>query len=49
MEPKIEIHSDYCVYRDNNDIQNILFQITELITDATLRAAKQTEESDEAA
>ena len=49
MEPKIEIHSNYCSDMDNNDIQAILSQITVLVTDAVLRAAMQSEAEDKAA
>ena len=44
MEPKIEIHSNYCSDMDNNDIQAILSQITALVTDAVLRATAQKNE-----
>ena len=49
MEPKIEIHSNYCSDMDNKDIQAILSQITVLVTDAALRAAMQSEAEDKAA
>ena len=45
IEPKIEIHDDYCTDMDSQDIQAILSQITALVTDAVLRAvAKQKDE-----
>lgn len=43
MEPKIEIHSDYCKNLDSTEIETILSQITALITDAVLRAVTQLE------
>ena len=49
MEPKIEIHNDYCTDMDSNDIQAILSQITALITDAVLRATAQKKDEDDAA
>ena len=49
MEPKIEIHSNYCSDMDNNDIQTILSQITALVTDAVLRATAQKKNEDDAA
>ena len=49
MKPSIEIHSDYCSDKDNNDIQAILSQITALVTDAVLRATTQSETEDKAA
>ena len=48
MEPKIEIHNDYCADMDSNDIQTILSQITALVTDAVLRATAQKNEDDAA-
>ena len=45
IEPKIEIHNDYCTNVDSQDIQAILSQITALVTYAVLRAvAKQKDE-----
>ena len=44
MEPKIEIHNDYCTDMDSNEIQTILSQITALVTDAVLRATAQKNE-----
>ena len=45
IEPKIEIHDDYCTDMDSQDIQAILSQITALVTDAVLRVvAKQKDE-----
>lgn len=41
MEPKIEIHNDYCENLDSAEIEAVLAQITALITDAVLRAASQ--------
>ena len=49
MEPKIEIHSNYCSDMDNNDIQAILSQITALVTDAVLRATTQKQDENDAA
>ena len=49
MEPKIEIHNDYCADMDSNDIQAILSQITVLVTDAVLRATAQKKDEDDAA
>ena len=49
MEPKIEIHNDYCTDMDSNDIQAILSQITALVTDAVLRATAQKKDEDDAA
>ena len=43
MEPKVEIHSDYCRNLDSTEIAAILSQITALITDAVLRAVYPTE------
>ena len=49
MEPKIEIHNDYCIDMDSNDIQAILSQITALVTDAVLRATAKKKDEDDAA
>ena len=49
MEPKIEIHDDYCTDMDSNEIQAILAQITALVTDAVLRATAQKKDEDDAA
>lgn len=49
MEPKIEIHNDYCTDMDSNEIQAILSQITALVTDAVLRATAQKKDEDDAA
>ena len=49
MDPKIEIHNDYCIDMDSNDIQAILSQITALVTDAVLRATAQKKDEDDAA
>ena len=49
MEPKIEIHDDYCTDMDSNEIQAILAQITALVTDAVLRATAQKKDDDDAA
>ena len=49
MEPKIEIHNDYCADMDSNEIQAILAQITALVTDAVLRATAQKKDEDDAA
>ena len=46
MEPKIEIHSNYCSDMDNNDIQAILSQLAALVTDAVLRATAKSENED---
>lgn len=43
MEPKIEIHSDYCRNLDSTEIDEILSQITALITNAVLRAVSELE------
>lgn len=43
MEPKIEIHNDYCKKRDSAEIEAVLSQITALITNAVLRAVSQLE------
>ena len=48
MEPKIEIHNDYCTNMDSNEIQAILSQITALVTDAVLRAVAQQKDEDAA-
>lgn len=45
MEPKIEIHSDYCKNLDRAEIEAVLSQITALITDAVLRAVSQFEDA----
>jgi hypothetical protein len=49
MEPKIEIHNNYCAEMDSNEIQAILAQITALVTDAVLRATAQKKDEDDAA
>ena len=49
MEPKIEIHNNYCAEMDSNEIQAILAQITALVTDAVLRATAQKRDEDDAA
>ena len=49
MEPKIEIHDDYCTDMDSNEIQAILTQITALVADAVLRATAQKKDDDDAA
>ena len=49
MEPKIEIHTDYCLNIEREEIQSILDQVTALISVAALRAASETETPDEAA
>lgn len=49
MEPKIEIHTDYCLNVEKEEIQNILNQVTALVSVAVLRAAAQPENTDEAA
>lgn len=49
MEPKIEIHNDYCTDMDSQDIQAILSQITALVTDAVLRATAQKKDENGAA
>ena len=48
IEPKIEIHNDYCIDMDSQDIQAILSQITALVTDAVLRAVAQQKGEDAA-
>ena len=45
MEPKIEIHDDYCKNLDSSEIKSVLSQITALITEAALRAAAQPDDS----
>ena len=49
MEPKIEIYTDYCLNVEKEEIQNILDQVTALVSAAVLRAAAQPENTDEAA
>lgn len=49
MEPKIEIHNNYCAEMGSTDIEAILAQITALVTEAVLRAATQSEAEDKAA
>lgn len=49
MEPKIEIHNDHCLDVRKDEVQSILDQVTALVTVAILRAAAQTEDTDEAA
>ena len=49
MEPKIEIHTDCCLNLEKEDIQKILDQVTALVSAAVLRAAAQSENTDEAA
>lgn len=49
MEPKIEIHTDYCLNMEREDIQRILDQVTALISAAALRAVSETETPAEAA
>lgn len=49
MEPKIEIHNDYCADMGSNDIQAILSQITALVTDAVLRATAQKKDENDVA
>ena len=48
IEPKIEIHNDYCTDMDSQDIQAILSQITALVTDAILRAVTKQKDEDAA-
>lgn len=43
MEPKIEIHNDYCKNLGRAEIEVVLSQITALITDAVLRAVSKLE------
>lgn len=45
MEPKIEIHNDYCKNLDNAEVESILSQITALITGAVLRASSPPEDA----
>ena len=45
MSTKIEVHDDYCINRDNAEIESILSQITALITNAVLRAVYQSEDA----
>jgi hypothetical protein len=49
MEPKIEIHNNYCAEMGSTDIEAILAQITALVTDAVLRANLQANDKDTAA
>ena len=49
MEPKIEIHNNYCAEMGSTDIEAILDQITALVTDAVLRATAQKKDEDDAA
>lgn len=49
MEPKIEIHTDYCLNMEREEIQSILGQVTALISAAVLRAVSEMETPDEAA
>ena len=48
MEMNVQIHSDYCTH-DERDIQDILSEITALISAAVLRATKVPAEPEEAA
>lgn len=45
MEPKIEIHNDYCKNLDNAEVESILSQITALITRAVLRSSSPPEDA----
>ena len=49
MDPKIEIHNNYCAEMGSTDIEAILAQITALVTDAVLRATAQKKDEDDAA
>ena len=49
METKIEIHDDHCLDMKKEEVQTILDQVTALVTAAILRAAVQTEGTNEAA
>ena len=48
MEPKIEICTDHCEAVKKEEIQNILDQVTALISAAVLRALSQPESPDAA-
>ena len=48
MEMNVQIHSDYCTH-DERDIQDILSEITALISSAVLRNAEEPAEPEEAA
>ena len=45
MEPKIEIHNDYCKNQGSEEVEAILSQITALITGAVLRAFSPPEDA----
>ena len=49
MEPKIEIHNNYCAEMGSSDIEAILAQVTALVTDAVLRATAKSENEDSVA
>jgi hypothetical protein len=49
METKIEIHDDHCLNIKKEEVQNILDQVTALVTAAILRVTAQTEDTDGAA
>ena len=48
MEMNVQIHSDYCT-TDQRDIQDILSEITALISAAVLRNVEEPAEPEEAA
>ena len=43
MEPKITIHTDHCSNKEHADIQAILSAVTELIAEAVVRAAAESD------
>ena len=43
MEPKITIHTDHCSNKEHVDIQAILSAVTELIAEAVVRAAAESD------
>ena len=49
MEPKIEIHNNYCAEMGSTDVADILAQITALVTDAVLRATALKKDEDDVA
>ena len=49
MEPKIIIHNDFCTNTNQEDIQIILSEVTELITEAILRSTAEEDDPESAA
>ena len=43
MEPKITIHTDHCSNKEHADIHAILSAVTELIAEAVVRAATESD------